>query len=183
MPAKKAPAKKGPAFEDLELRPFTAAELSATAYDWEGRAGSDEFEVELAAVFEWVATHLVPLPGDSHAIQVYNLVEGRTQAVLEMIDGRRGGRAKMSKLFKIWVSPEFWPADRDPSVRSGFVDLYAGILVHVIAKGMFDGIDEIRIYARTDALMTLLETLQSKWGSLGTPWSASMEGRWFVLLK
>jgi hypothetical protein len=89
----------------------------------------------------------------------------------------------MSKLLKIWVSPEFWPADRDPTVRQDFVGLYAGILVHVIAKAIADNIDEIRIYARTEALLKILTSLRKQWGSLGTAWGATMEGRWFVLLK
>jgi hypothetical protein len=172
-----------PDYKDLELKPFTGSELSAVAFDWETRAGSDEFEVELSSVFEWAADHLVPLPGDGHAIQAYNVTEGRTQAILEMIDSRRGPRTEMSKLLKIWVSPEFWPADRDPTVRDGFVYLYAGILVHMIADAMSANMGEIRIYARTEALYTLLSKLQSEWGSLGTAWTATMEGRWFQLLK
>lgn len=174
----------GPEYDDLELKLFTPESLSTAAYEWDGLAGADEFEVELSSVFEWAADHLVALPGDGHAIQVYNTAEGRTQAILEMVDGTRGGPSQtMSKLLKIWVSPEFWPADRDPSVRKEFVDLYAGILVHVIAKGLSENVNELRIYARTDALYALLSNLQSKWGSLGTKWDAKMQGRWFVLLK
>lgn len=173
----------GPKHTDLELRLFSGSELSAVAFEWETLAGSDEFEVELSSVFEWASDHLVSLPGDGHAIQVFNVKEGRTQAILEMIDSRRGSRTAMSKLLKIWVSPEFWPADRDPSVRSGFVELYAGILVHMISNAMSSNMDEIRIYARTDALYHLLTDLQSGWGSLKTLWSATIEGRWFVLLK
>src|SRR5690606_14526519 len=117
-------------------------------------------------------------------IQVYNTLEERTQAILEMVDGSRGGPSRtMTKLLKIWVSPEFWPADRDPTVRRGFVDLYAGILIHVIAKGISENINEIRIYARTDALHMILSNLQSEWATVGTAWTATMEGRWFVLLK
>jgi hypothetical protein len=172
-----------PKYEDLELRPFTAGDLSAVAYDWETRAGSDEFEVELSSVFEWAKDHIVSLPGDSHAIQVFNTTEGRAQAILEMIDSRRGPRTSVSKLLKIWVSPEFWPADRDPGVSDSFVYLYSGILIHTIADGMSANMGEIRIYARTESLLFLLNRLQSEWGSLETDWTATMEGRWFQLLK
>jgi len=171
---------EGPHYSDLTIKPFTAADLSTVAYDWVDRAGSDEFEVELSAVFEWCADHLVPLPGTGHAMQVYNTKHGRTQAILEMVDGKMG---TMSKLLKIWVSPEFWPADRDPSVRTGFKELYAGILVNVIGDGMSKGTEEIRIYGRTEALLTILSALQSEWGVLNSPMSATMEGRWFVLRK
>lgn len=170
----------GPHFTDLLIQPFTTSSLSTVAYEWQAIAGSDEFDVELSSMFEWAADHLVPLPGDGHAMQVFNHRVERTQAIIEIIDGRMG---RMTKLLKIYVSPEFWPADRDPSVRTGFKELYAGILVNVIGDGMDRGTDEIRIYGRTEALLTMLQDLQSEWGSFDSPWSASMEGRWFSLRK
>jgi hypothetical protein len=172
-----------PAWAAYEVRPFGDAQsLARVAEEWEKLAGSDEFEVELSALFEWCQSHLTPAAGEGHAMQVFNGESGQTDAILEMVSGKRGS---LTKLLKIYVSPRYWPADRDLEVRDRFEALYTGIFVRVISASIGQTVvEEIRLYGRSDLMYVMLKSLAANWGSIsGLMWSASMEGRWLSLKR
>jgi hypothetical protein len=88
------------------LTTFTSVQYTSTKASWEALAGPDAFDVELAPFFSWVETHIQPTHGDSVALQLVNQdADGRVDAIVEVVDSRRG---TLSKLLKIVVSPQFW---------------------------------------------------------------------------
>jgi len=164
---------------DYHLRPMTAGRLFDVAADWRTLAGEDEFTVELAAVFDWCATHLTPTENDAHAMELVDDDTGVTGAILEVITARRG---RLSKMLKIYASPHFWTVDRDPLIKREVVELYAAAFVLMIADGISSGVDEIKIYGRTSQMLDILSSLETIWNSGDrSGWSATLAGRWLSI--
>lgn len=162
------------------LRNFTKDRLARVSREWAIIAGEEEFEVELAPVFDWCSGHLVHIDGDAHAMEVYDAESGNTDLILEMVNGKRGA---LSKLLKIHLSPRFWAASKDDDLLEELIDAYASTIVSVIDHGIDGGFDEIKIYGRTDAVLGMLQRLQAGWVELGTTWTASMQGRWISISR
>lgn len=163
------------------LRSFSRDRLSRVSREWAPLAGEEEFEVELAPVFDWCVDHLVHREGDAHALELYAPDHGDTDMILEMVNGRRGS---LSKLLKVHISPRFWPAaDGDEGLLDELVHAYASAFTLVIGSGMQGGFDEIKIYGRREGMFAMLKRLQSEWSLFGTEWTASMQGRWLSIKK
>lgn len=156
------------------LRPVTVASLATIASDWETIGGAEEFQIELASAFEFARTHL------DEVLDLYDTKEGRTDALVEIV---RSDRASMSKLLKLWVSPEFWQISSD-ELRDRLVELHASSFALVIDHGMNNNMDTVKLYGRTDAMMDVLRTLSAVWDTLGTTgWSSRLDGRWLAITK
>lgn len=158
-----------------ELRQFTAERLEVVREQWRQLAGEDEFDVELAPLFEWCTTHLSPQTGDSQARELHHIDRDQTDAILEVVDNKRG-----AKLLKLYLSPEFWAIDT-PSVRTGVARLHATAFVQVIRDGIARGAPLVKIYGRSNLMLSILQDLQTQWASLGTDWDAAMQGRWLAI--
>ncbi|MEZ3155535.1 hypothetical protein AB1K56_01280 [Microbacterium sp. BWR-S6Y] len=174
-----------------ELRKFTAESLAATADDWKSIAGEDEFQAELSTLFEWCEDHLEHRDGDAFALDLYDPDTNHTGAILEIVRTKRG---VMTKLLKLYPSPEFWNADSDPVQRDALGRLYGDAFVSVIGDGIgltdpsvigsgTTEVDEIKIFGRTNAMYELLRSVVLFWSSSHTGWDAKMEGRWLALSR
>ncbi|WP_417540733.1 hypothetical protein [Microbacterium maritypicum] len=156
------------------LRPVTAASLAAIASDWEAISGADEFQIELASAFEFARTH------PDEVLDLYDTQEGRTDALVEIV---RSDRASMSKLLKLWVSPQFWEISSS-ALRDQLVELHASSFALVIFHGMNNNMDTVKLYGRTDAMMDVLRSLSDSWDTLGiTGWSSRLDGRWLAITR
>lgn len=160
-----------------ELRPFTAERLVEVTSRWTDIAGQEEFEVELGGLFSWCSTHLEHRDGDGYALELYNVTKDKTDAILDVSQGKWG---TMTKLLKMYVSPEFWPADeKTPALLA----THAGAYTAFIYQGLGDGVREVKIYGRTEVMLTMLTTLQEMWSSFDTGSAATMQGRWLSITR
>jgi hypothetical protein len=159
-----------------QLRQFTRQRFEAVRDRWRELAGGDdEFDSELAPMFEWCTSHLSPRAGDSQAFELYHVERDETDAILEVIDSRRG-----AKLLKLFPSPEFWVIDSDEA-RTRVTELYGGAFAQVIANGIAKGTPLVKIYGRSDPMVTLLQGLQTRWPAEELGSDAAMEGRWLAI--
>lgn len=162
-----------------DLRQMTNTRLSEVADDWKAAAGEDEFEVELAAVFDWCATHLSPKVNDSHAMELVDEATGKTEAVLEVITAHRG---LMSKMLKIYVSPHYWAADSDVELKKDAIALFTAAFILMLRNGIVDGVQEVKIYGRTNEMMTILTALKYELDEKIPGWTTTLAGRWLSVV-
>lgn len=174
-----------------KLRKFTPEILAATAEDWKTIAGEDEFQAELSTLFDWCGSHLEHRDGDAFALDLYDPDTNHTGAILEIV---RTKQDSLTKLLKLYPSPEFWNADSDPVLRDALGRLYAEAFVAVIGDGIGTTdpsvigsgeteINEIKIFGRTNSMYELLRNVATLWSSSLSGWDARMEGRWLALSK
>ena len=150
--------------------------LDRTAHDWRNQAGVEEFEVELSALFEACRTN------HGFAQALVNSETGKTGALLEVVDTPFGKDGAVSKLLKVWVSPEYW-ASNNPD-RKQLIEVYLWAYLQVISSGMYNRRDTVKIYGRTDLMLDVLHSLKDVWNTdVNTNWTASIAGRWLVLMK
>ncbi len=163
--------------DSFKLRPFTAERLVEVASRWTDLAGQEEFEVELGTFFDWCGAHLEHKEGDGYALELYNVTKGKTDAILDVNQGRWG---TMTKLIKMHLSPEFWPID---TVSDDVVKTHAGAYATFISQGLGDGVNEVKIYGRSNVSVTMLTTLQKLWPNYNTGSVATMQGRWLSITR
>lgn len=159
------------------MRSFTLTRLEVVTNQWRETAGEDEFDVELAPLFNWCATHVSPRTGDSCAHELYNTETGRTDAILEVVDNARG-----AKLLKLFTSPEFWAADTKEA-RAQIVRLHTAAFLQVIQDGITRGIGLVKIFGRSPLMLRVLQELHTLWPSEQTGWEATMQGRWLAISR
>lgn len=165
---------------DHHLRPFTPERLDVVRQRWRSLSGEDEFEVEMAAFFGWCNAHINPQDGDSQALELHDPARDETDAILEIVEGKRG---TMSKLLKLFVSPEFWSAEDSQQMRIQIVELHVAAFSQVINAGIAKGAREVKIYGRSNLMLSILKALQAQWPSEQTGWDAAMAGRWLAISR
>lgn len=165
------------ALDQFILRPFTAQRLAEVASRWTAIAGQEEFEVELGTFFDWCGAHLEHREGDGYALELYNVTQAKTDAILDVNQGRWG---TMTKLLKMHLSPEFWPID---AVSEQVIKTHAGAYAAFIVQGLGNGVEEVKIYGRSDVSVTMLTSLQEVWPRYDTGSVAKMQGRWLSITR
>lgn len=163
--------------DKFKLRPLTAERLAEVASRWTAVAGQEEFEVELGTFFDWCGAHLAHKEGDGYALELYNVTKDKTDAILDVNQGRWG---TMTKLLKMHLSPEFWPID---TVSHDVIATHAGAYAAFIVQGLGDGVEEVKIYGRSDVSVTMLTSLQKTWPTYNTGTVAKMLGRWLSITR
>lgn len=162
-----------------QLREFSPERLELVRQQWVDVAGEDEFEVELSTTFGWCTTHLSPQAGDSQAFELYNPELDHTEAILELVDSRKG-----AKLLKLIVSPKYWPARWSgdaAALAEELVRLHAAAFVEVIRQGMNREAPVVKIYGRSKLMLAVLEELRNQWPNVNSGSTATMEGRWLAI--
>lgn len=165
---------------DHHLRQLTPERLDVVRDRWRALSGEDEFEVEMAALFDWCGTHIAPQDGDSQALELYDRDRDETDAILEIVEGKRGA---MSKLLKLFVGPHFWLAEDNQQMRVQIVELHVAAFSQVINAGIAKGAREVKIYGRSNLMLSILKALQAQWPSEQTGWDAAMAGRWLAISR
>lgn len=165
---------------NYELQRMTAGQLQDVEQNWKTIAGVDEFEVELAVVFEWASSRLEPATGSSHALALVNETTSATDALLEIIDADRG---RMTKLLTLYPSPSFWDVPGSVT-RKMLTDLYTGAIANVLDLGRERRtVQDIKIYGRSAEMLELLKHIKDVWGDTVMPgWDVSMQGRWLAVV-
>lgn len=162
-----------------ELRQFTPERLEAVRLRWSQLLGEDEFEVELTGLFDWCKEHLVPRDNDSHVLELYDPIRDATDAMVEIVNSKRGA---MTKLLKLYVTPEYWPFDdAGVELRVQIVELHVAAFVQVLNAGMAEGAHEVKIYGRSRLMHSILLAIEKQWPHETTGWSATMQGRWLAI--
>lgn len=157
------------------IRKFTTDRLETVRQRWEGIAGEDEFALELSGLFQWCSTHVEPSDGDSQALELYSIDADKCDAIVEIVNGRKG---KLSKLLKLFPSPSYWDAtDRYPEV----VALYAHTFALVIREGLVKGAQDVKLYGRNELMLSILRSLHAHWRTEQTGTTASFSGRWLTI--
>lgn len=159
--------------EHYRLKPLTDELLDQIAERWKQHAGDEEFEVELGALFGICRGDL------SFAQALANSKTDEVEALLEVVDTPFGRNGSTTKLLKIVISPEYW-ATNSPS-RTRLVEIFASAAASVIANGIGNQRDAVKIYGRTDLMLEVLRSLTEVWDTLDTGWSAAMQGRWLTI--
>lgn len=169
----------GGTLKNYELRPLSNQRLDELAQEW-SRFDDEAFEVELAAVFAWARAHLTPKENNSHAVELYSHDTETAHAIIELVNSKRGA---LSKMLKLWISPELWGQTEDDAKR--IIEMHAAAFVKVIAHSSSnDAVQEIKIYGRTNVMLDMLSRVRDVWNDQAdTGWTAKMAGRWLAISR
>ncbi len=152
---------------------FTEALVQGAKKEWEAFAGGDAFDLELSPVFSWVETHMAVAPNDSVALCLWNNDSNRTDAIVEIVDSRKG---KLSKLLKVIPSPRFWDVN---NARGEIIQLYTEVFFNVITAGGFGQSRVVKLYGRDDEMMSILRSIHAYWAVQNS--TAEFEGRFLAI--
>lgn len=158
-----------------EIREFTTDRLKEVRQRWGQIAGSEEFAIELAPFFEWCEAHITQRSGDSHACELYNASTDSCDAIIELVNSPD---VKMTKLLKLFVSPELWDVD---DKRDQIVELYVNAFIKVIEAGLVKGTKNVKLYGRTGLMLSILHSIHATWPAKQTGTQASFKGRWLTI--
>ena len=163
---------------EYSLHTFTAGSLSTTSARWAELAGAEVYEVELVPLFEWARDNRAPRQGYGWARGLQNADTDEIEAILETVPSPR---LNLTKLLKIWVSPQFWAVEPTDEELYRLADIHAGAYVTVIFEAQREGLREVKIYGRDDVAMLVLRSVERVWSSEQTGWDAKVRGRWLSL--
>lgn len=164
-----------------QLRLLDSESLDTISEAWANIAGAEEFDVELSFRLESYRKLITDPDGVTEGWALYSPTENRTDAIVQIVEGRYG---TLSKLLRLEVSPRYWNSANDPTRQTGLINLYAEAFVQVIAKGIGkNGTESVKLYGRNDIMMKILRGLEELWPAEGTGWNASLAGRWLVIRK
>lgn len=152
---------------------FTVDTLEQTRQAWEALAGPDAFDIELSPVFLWVDAHMQPVPNDSVAFCLWNKDSGRVDAIVEVVDSRKG---QLSKLLKVIPSSKFWDVNNN---RDAIVQLYVEVFFNVITGDDLMTSRKVKLYGRDDEMMSILRSIHAHWAVQNS--SAEFEGRFLAI--
>lgn len=155
------------------LIPFTDESLGQARAAWEGIAGPDAFDLEFSTVFSWVESHMHPKQNDSVAFCLWNKDVAQVDAIVEVVDSRKG---QLSKLLKVIPSPKYWDVT---NLRHEIVQLYVEVFFNVITGGGFDKSRKVKLYGRDDEMMSILRSIHAHWAIQNS--SAEFEGRFLSI--
>lgn len=149
---------------------------------WRQLSGDDEFAVEMGINFSQARADLNSNASGSRYVEVRDVRDGRALAILDMADA---SHISTTKLLSVWSSPEFWAEPQTTSeMKQKVAELYSVTFILVLANS-FGGstMDTVKLYGRTDEMLTILVTLNQVWNGSSAGWSSSMHGRWLVLSR
>lgn len=156
-----------------EIRELTPDRLIEVRDRWRGIAGDDEFDIELAGLFEWCSSHLKHQEGDSQAWELHNQDSNQCDAIVDLVASRKGA---LTKLLKLFLSPNLWDVE---SNREAVISLYVDAFIEVIKGGLLKGAKDVKLYARNDLMMSLLRSIHAYWHVEGT--KAHFQGRFLTI--
>lgn len=178
--AKKQPIK-------YDLKELTPEVISNTKKAWE-RDSSDlgAFEIENGFLFDIISSYIDYDTDSSNKSVFYGIFKeedsGYAEAFVELIVAQRGQKG-MTKMMKLWSSPKYWDVD---SYRNELAHIYITAIIETMQKGFRDSHKLVKIYARNDYIMTILNVIYnhlSEKAREGTIASIvpRFEGRWLVI--
>ena len=150
--------------------------------EWRRLSGDDEFAVEMGIKFSQARADLKSGGSSSRYVEVREVQDGRALAILDMVDA---SRISTTKLLSVWSSPEYWAEPKSTSeVKQKVAELYSVTFIQVLATSFAGStVDTVKLYGRTDEMLTILVTLNQVWNGSSAGWSSSMQGRWLVLSR
>lgn len=137
-----------------KIKELDSDSLEATKIEWETIAGIDEFATEYEPTFEWAANHMTQQYGDSRAFGLFQEGCPGAHGILEVIQRPHGQH--MTKLLKMWVTPEFWDS---PNKRDELSKLTFASIMGILELSRKSNSKKIRIFGRTDHFLSILHTL------------------------
>ena len=147
--------------------------IDPTKESWQSLIGEDAFSLEFGLIFDWVEAHMQAIDGDSLAKGMLNNDTGQIAAFVEIVSGRKG---QMHKLLKVVPSPYFWDVT---TRRLEVIELYIDVFFSVLSSHGFKSLHKVKIYGRSDEMMSLLKSIHSLWSIPGS--SAEFEGRFLSI--
>ncbi|MFE1574437.1 hypothetical protein ACFIQG_22015 [Comamonas odontotermitis] len=157
-----------------EIRQFTKETLEAAQQRWQGLAGEDEFALEYLPFFDWCHTHMTHKEGDSQAWELFNKDTHQCDAIIDLVNSKNGA---LTKLLKLYVTPRLW--EHNENTREQIIALYVDTFVLVIQKGLLAGAKDVKLYGRTDMMLSMLRSLHAHWAVPKT--TAEFQGRFFTV--
>lgn len=143
-----------------KLNEFTATSLLETRDRWQSIAGEDEFSLEHGHLFEWAETHIdyAPEASDSVAYGMFSEDTGRAEAIVEVIQNRKGiyGTTKMLKLL---IGPKYWNAG---SHLDEISQITLKALIGTIELSRQNHSRTVKIYGRNDHMLSILHSVHIK---------------------
>ena len=161
------------------LTTFSSGSLETTAAEWRETAGEDAYEVELVPLFDFCRTNRAQRPGYAWVRGLLNQATGRVDAILETVPSPQ---RQSTKLLKIWISPDFWLIDDDSGdAFVALLEVHLGAYLAMFAEATSEDLAEVKMYGRTAVSLHLLASIQERWDSTSTGWTATMQGRWLSM--
>lgn len=173
---------------DYTLTTFSSpGDIDEVSARWRAAAGEEAYEVELVLLFDFCRENRAPRPGHGLVRGLKNASTGTIDAILETVPSPQRG---MTKLLKIWVSPEFWPVDESNAaeISDELLSIHLNSYFCILEEATREGLDQVKMYGRSNVGLHLLKSVAEHWNSdpsngKKTGWLATMAGRWLVLTK
>ena len=157
-----------------KLAEFTDSLFNTTKAAWSNLVDDDAYEIEVLTQLQWVESHLVQKDHDSFAMALVNNDSDNVDAIVEIVSSKKGA---MVKLLRVILSPEFWDIT---SKRDDVINIYLDVFFNFIAANAIQSGSKVKIYGRTDEMMSLLRSIHSNWNVQGGV--ADFEGRFLTVV-
>ncbi|MFC7726182.1 hypothetical protein ACFQW6_13775 [Nocardioides sp. GCM10028917] len=177
---------EGDTLRDYTLTTFSSpGDIDEVSARWRAAAGEEAYEVELVLLFDFCRENRAPRPGHGLVRGLKNESTGSIDAILETVPSPQRG---MTKLLKIFVSPEFWPIDESNTdeISEELFEIHLSSYFCILEEATRENLDEVKMYGRSNVSLHLLKLIEKHWNSdttngVETGWRATMAGRWLVL--
>lgn len=161
---------------------LTNESLDATRAAWALTVGDDVFISEFGALFEWIESHMnYDSPPETGSL-AYAIVDdgfNTASAFIEVVGSNtRGG---LTKLLKVFVTPQYWNIAEH---QNEVVNIFIAAIQGAVAISSDNCSKTIKIYGRTDSLLSLLHTIHVSIMSnekVNQAVTASVKGRWLEI--
>ena len=158
----------------FEIRHFSSESLELAKQRWKNYAGDDEFAIEYEPFFGWCATHITPIEEHSQAWELFNNDSQQCDAIVDIVNSKQG---KLHKLLKLYVSPQYW-TDTGKH-RDEIIKLHIDAFVLAIQKGLLGGAKNVKLYGRSDLMLSILHSIHATWSVPNT--TAEFHGRFLTI--
>ena len=155
-----------------KLMTFSEESFAAAMASWRALTDEDVFELECAPIFAWAKDHLTRQQEGAFFLDLHNTDRDKTDALVEVISGKKG---RLSKMLKVFLPPPLWPTES----RKDVIEIYTAVFFCMIEEKLFTENGVVKLYGRNDEMVSILRSIHAMWSIKGT--TAEFEGRFLTI--
>lgn len=171
---------------NISVKKLSTECLAETREHWQRQAGDEEFETEYGFVFDTAKGRINYDDPEANTL-VYGLFENDSHiasALLEVIQSARSPRNSVTKLLKLWASPEYWDVARHQKVLA---KITVAALKGTLELSRRNHSKTVKIFGRTEQMLSVLYSVhlymqESLQAEPNQGFEVRMEGRWLVFV-